>query len=113
METWSSPDEVCLSTIVVFELEYGVAKSHPNRKQDNAERLAAFLHNPFLILPFHSDDAAAAGKIRAELASRGTPIGAYDLLIAGQALANGLILVTANESEFSRVSSLQQEDWLA
>ena len=65
------------------------------------ERLEAFLRNPFFTPPFTSDDAA------------GTPIGTYDLPIAGQAVANGLTLVTANESEFSRVSGLKWQNWIA
>lgn len=60
-------------------------------------------------LEFHS--AQQAGQVRAHLRKLGTPIGEYDLLIAGMALANKLIVVTHNTREFSRVPGLQVEDW--
>ncbi len=60
---------------------------------------------------FDREDAAAAGRVRADLAARGLMIGAYDLLIAGQALARGWMVVTANTREFTRVSGLAIEDW--
>ena len=62
-------------------------------------------------LPFEDDDVKFAGSIRAALESSGKPIGAYDILIAGQALRHKLTLVTANASEFSRVKNLDWEDW--
>lgn len=65
----------------------------------------------FTFLDFDKDDARRAGAVRAELATAGTLIGPYDLLIAGQALSRNLILITRNTREFSRVSGLQIEDW--
>jgi tRNA(fMet)-specific endonuclease VapC len=62
-------------------------------------------------LPFDVEDAYAAGQIRAVLTQAGTPIGPYDVMIAGTALARGLIVVAANTREFSRVAGLQLEDW--
>lgn len=62
-------------------------------------------------LEFDKEDARQAGQIRALLASRGTPIGPYDVLIAGQAVSRELILVTRNTSEFARVPGLRIEDW--
>ena len=58
-----------------------------------------------------ANDARRAGDVRAALRARGTPIGPYDVLIAGQALARGLILVTHNVAEFSRVEGLRVENW--
>lgn len=58
-----------------------------------------------------SGRCAPAGAVRAHLAARGTPIGPYDVLIAGQALARGIVLVTHNTAEFKRVPKLQVEDW--
>ena len=63
------------------------------------------------VAPFDEADAASAARLKALLASVGRPIGAYDLLIAGQALARNWILVTANTREFSRVPGLVVEDW--
>jgi tRNA(fMet)-specific endonuclease VapC len=63
------------------------------------------------LLPFTVEDARAAGSVRAALRRRGRPIGPYDVLLAGCALARGLILVTANGSEFDRVAGLSTDDW--
>ena len=65
------------------------------------------------MLDLDLDDAREAGRLRAELAAVGLPIGGYDLLIAGQACARGLIVVTANTREFERVAGLRVEDWAA
>ena len=97
-----------LSSIALFELWYGVAKSA--RLASNTERLSIFRAR-FDVLPFDEEDARMAGEIRAELERAGTPIGAYDLLIAGQALRRDLILVTANADEFERVRGLRWENW--
>jgi tRNA(fMet)-specific endonuclease VapC len=97
------------SSIVVHELWYGVAKS--SRVAQNARALAAFLSRDVAILDFSEKDAQAAGEIRAELERRGKRIGEYDTLIAGQAFARNLILVTANTKEFGRVKGLVVEDW--
>jgi tRNA(fMet)-specific endonuclease VapC len=100
---------ILVSSITLFELWYGVAKS---KKQDfNRQRLEAFLTGPILMLPFEDDDSRVAGSIRATLESVGKPIGAYDLLMAGQALRHDLTLITANVSEFSRVKGLNWQDW--
>ena len=98
-----------LSSIAAFELWYGVAKSQ--RKEGNAQRLEAFLAGPLEWTPFDDDDARAAGEVRAELETAGTPIGAYDVLLAGQARRRGATLVTSNVSEFGRVAGLKWEDW--
>ena len=100
-----------LSSIVSFELWYGVAKSQ--RKEANTERLGAFFAGPLEWTLFDEEDARAAGTIRAELESIGKPIGAYDVLLAGQALRHGATLVTSNTAEFARVSGLKWEDWAA
>jgi tRNA(fMet)-specific endonuclease VapC len=98
-----------LSSIVAFELWYGVAKSQ--RKESNTQRLEAFLGGPLEWTPFDDDDARAAGVVRAELEAAGTPIGAYDVLLAGQARRRGATLVTSNAREFGRITGLKWEDW--
>jgi tRNA(fMet)-specific endonuclease VapC len=100
---------VLVSSVAVFELWYGVAKS--TRQEFNRKRLETFLAGPILVLPFDDADARVAGPVRATLESTGKPIGAYDLLMAGQALRHQLTLVTANVSEFSRVKGLIWQDW--
>jgi len=100
---------VAVSAVVAFELWYGAAKS--TRRQANRQRLETFFAGPLELVPFDDEDARAANGMRAALESASTPIGAYDLLIAGQALRYDATLVTANTAEFSRVSELRWEDW--
>ena len=100
-----------VSSVVAFELWYGVAKSQ--RPEANTRRLSAFLAGPLEWTLFDEDDAREAGTVRAELESAGTPIGAYDVLIAGQARRRGATLVTSNVREFERVAGLKWEDWAA
>jgi tRNA(fMet)-specific endonuclease VapC len=105
----SHGEQLCVSSVVTFELWYGVANSV--RQAHNARQLEAFLAGPVVLLPLEHEDSKAAGSIRAALRASGAPIGAYDYLIAGQALARQLTLVTANVSEFSRVKGLSWQDW--
>jgi tRNA(fMet)-specific endonuclease VapC len=100
---------VGISSVVAFELWHGVGKS--TRREANARALEAFLAGPFEVVPFDEEDARAAGRVRAELVAAGTPIGAYDILIAGQAVRSGATLVTADSREFARVRGLAWEDW--
>ncbi len=102
---------VAISSIVLYELWYGVARSE--RQRENAERLRVFLSGAIGVAPFDEEDAARAGELRATLESAGTPIGPYDLLIAAQALRMNATLVTANVSEFARVRGLDWQDWAA
>lgn len=105
----TSPAQIAVSMITRMEIEYGFALN-PER----AKRLAGVLDVFFdvvAVLPFENDDARATAALRAALATRGTPIGAYDALVAGTALARGLIVVTSNTGEFSRVGGLILEDW--
>ena len=104
------PASLLISSVTVYELEYGAEKS--NRGEKSRQRLALFLA-PFKILPFTADDAVTAGKIRACLEKQGTPIGPYDIQIAAQAFTRNVTLVTHNTSEFSRVPNLKVEDWIA
>jgi tRNA(fMet)-specific endonuclease VapC len=97
-----------VSSIVVFELWYGIGRSA--HAADNATQLGLFLDS-VSTLPFDDEDARVAGIIRAELRKVGRPIGPYDVLIAGQAIRHNLTLITANVREFSRVPGLRWEDW--
>lgn len=99
---------VSISSITVAELQFGVYNSIYVEK--NRIALTEFLA-PFTIRDFNDDDAELYGQIRASLQKRGRLIGPYDMLIAAQALANNLILVTNNTDEFSRVHGLRLEDW--
>ena len=105
----SSGAAIATSSVVVFELWYGVGKSQ--RPEANTRRLTTFLSGPVDVLELDDEDARTAGEMRAALEASGTPIGAYDLLIAGQSVRRGATLVTANAAEFSRVPNLRWEDW--
>ena len=100
------PADIGLPAPVAYELYYGAYKSR--RRDQNLELLDRM---EFEIVPFDASDARAAGAIRSQLEAIGRPIGPYDLLIAGQARARGLVLVTANTREFQRVAGLDWEDW--
>jgi tRNA(fMet)-specific endonuclease VapC len=102
---------ILLSSIVAFELWYGVAKSQ--RKDSNTQRLETFLGGPLEWALFDEDDARVAGTVRGELEAVGRPVGAYDVLLAGQARRRGATLVTSNTKEFARVQGLKWEDWAA
>ena len=100
--------DIALCTVVLAELYYGAAKSsNPARERTAVDAFAA----PFVCLPFDQPAADAYAAIRADLESRGLPIGANDYLIAAIALANNLTVVTHNTAEFSRVTGLAVEDW--
>jgi tRNA(fMet)-specific endonuclease VapC len=101
--------EIFVSVVSLFELQYGVAKS--SKPEFNQKRLGTFLAGPIVVLPFDHDDAKEAGSIRAALERIGKPIGAYDLLIAGQARNGQFTVVTSNVSEFSRVKGLTWQNW--
>lgn len=98
-----------IPSIVVFELRYGIAKS--SRREASTRVLDTFLAEGFEIIQFDAEDAAEAGDIRAFLEKSGTPIGAYDTLIAAQARRRGAVLVTGNRGEFERVPGLMVTDW--
>ena len=101
--------KVFVSSIVAFELWYGVSKS--SQPEANRQRLGTFFGGAIAPLVFDDEDAQSAGAIRAAWEVLGKPIGAYDLLIAGQALQRKFTLVTANVTEFARVKELTWQDW--
>ena len=103
-----SADQIFLCDVVKAELYFGAFKS---TQRDKNLALLDELSNGFLSLPFDGHAARHFGRIRADLAKSGNPIGPYDLQIAAIALAHSLTLVTHNTREFSRVSGLNLEDW--
>ena len=100
------PDTVALSAIVVHELYFGAYKS-----QRGDRNLAVVASIPLQVLDFSSADAREAGAVRASLALAGTPLGLYDVMIAGQARNRGLSLVTRNRDEFERGPGLSLVGW--
>lgn len=100
--------QVCTSVIVAAELRYGAAKK---RSPLLTRRLEAVI-GALQVLPFEPPADSIYGQLRAQLEHKGTPIGGNDLLIAAHAIALGYSLVTANEREFSRITTLKRENWL-
>lgn len=103
-----SPQEIGIPTVVIYELEVGIAKSESpqKRRQQLSDMLAATN-----VLPFTQTEAVQAAQIRADLERTGQPIGPYDVLIAATALAHNHLLVTHNTAEYGRISNLQIIDW--
>ena len=100
--------KICLSSISVAELLFGVYNSQNIEK--NRISLTEFLA-PFEIIDFDDIDAEHFGILRSQLKKEGKLIGPYDMLIAAQAIARNLILVTNNKDEFKRIKNLKIEDW--
>jgi tRNA(fMet)-specific endonuclease VapC len=102
------PRSVAVSAIAAAELRYGAEKIA--RAAENGARLDA-LFEDMAVLDFDPESARHYGRLRAALETAGTPIGPNDMLIAAQALAHDLVLVSANEDEFRRVAGLRVENW--
>lgn len=100
--------QVCMSSITLSELEYGVMKS--SKPEQNHLALAQFA-GPMEILPYDDDSAQSYGELRVYLERQGTPIGSLDMLIAAHALSTGCTLVTGNIREFQRVPGLNIDNW--
>jgi tRNA(fMet)-specific endonuclease VapC len=102
------PEELATSSVVAAELRYGAEKSRqPARNHARLDLLLAEI----TVLDFDLPSASAYGSLRAQLEAGGHPIGAHDMLIAAQAIAAGLVLVTDNVREFTRVLGLVVENW--
>ena len=104
-----SPKDIGIPAVVLYELEYGIAKSSsPKKRTKQLEELCALVE----VLTFGNKEAKTSATIRAVLEKKGTPIGPYDVMIAGTALSRQGVLVTNNTKEFRRVPRLQIIDWL-
>ncbi len=102
------PNSIGIPTVVLYELEVGIAKSaSPEKRISQLKALTSIVN----ILPFGIAEVRCAAAIRANFEKNGIPIGPYDVLIAGTAVSNKGILVTHNTKEFERIEGLQLEDW--
>ena len=104
-----APEDLCISSITLAELEYGVFCS--SRPEQNQLAILSFLSS-IQTLPFGQKAAMEYGRIRADLKTRGCPIGANDFLIAAHAVSEDLILATNNAKEFERIPDLKLENWV-
>lgn len=104
-----APGDCVISTVTAYELQTGVEKcANPALQRSKVELLLTTVWE----MAFDPDAARESARVRALLESQGQPIGPYDTLLAGQALAHSFILVTNNTKEFSRVPALTLENWL-
>jgi tRNA(fMet)-specific endonuclease VapC len=105
----ASPKDIGIPAVVLYELEYGIARSTaPRKRMKQLEELCALVD----VLPFGGEEAKASAGIRVALEKKGTPIGPYDVMIVGTALSKQGTLVTSNTKEFRRVPGLKIIDWL-
>ena len=103
------PHDLAISSITEHELRFGLARQ-PRVASALGSKVKSFL-SVVHVLPFDSHDAIASAAIQARLEKLGTPIGSYDVLLAGVAVARDLTMVTSNHREFARVSDLSLENW--
>ncbi|GGR41790.1 PIN domain-containing protein [Deinococcus ruber] len=103
------PGDLAISSVTVMEIEYGMERQPSARKKFGQiwEDFQSDVH----VLTYNTQDAVHTGRVRAHLARLGTPIGPFDLQLAGTALARRLTVVTNNTDEFSRVPEVTLEDW--
>jgi tRNA(fMet)-specific endonuclease VapC len=104
----SLAEQICISSITLGELHYGAEKSA--RRADNLTAIEHFVAR-LDVLPFDVKAAAHYGQVRAELALKRTPCGPHDMQIGGHARSEGLIVVTNNLREFSRMPGVRVENW--
>ncbi|MEX1032480.1 MAG: type II toxin-antitoxin system VapC family toxin [Cellvibrionaceae bacterium] len=103
-----APSDIGIPAIVLYELRVGIAKSSsPQKRTQQLDELMSVVK----VLPFGPAEAVASADVRATLEKQGTPIGPYDILIAGTALAHGATLVSRNAKEFKRIKALRIENW--
>jgi tRNA(fMet)-specific endonuclease VapC len=101
--------QLCISTITLAELSYGVEKSsRPGKNREAVEQFVARLD----VLPFSVSAASHYGQIRVALEGAGRPIGAHDMLLAAHARSEGMLVVTNNLREFERIPGLRTENWI-
>jgi tRNA(fMet)-specific endonuclease VapC len=102
------PKQISIPSIVLYELEVGIARStSPKKRRKQLEDFTSLVK----VLPFGTEEARSAASIRVDLEKKGRPIGPYDILIAAVAMTNQFTLVTRNTAEFSRIKGLRLENW--
>lgn len=103
-------DKQYISSITIGEIVYGAFKS--DQKEKYLIQVKDKLIPLVQLIPFDKNEAFAYGEIRSILEKNGTPLNDTDLMIAATAVANNLVLITGNESHFSRIENIRVENWL-
>ena len=103
------PKDLAISSVTFMEIKYGLALNPARAKK--ILPILDILLEIIQVIPYEQQDANATAVIRAHLKKQGAPIGPYDVMIAGCALAHQLMMVTSNTKEFGRVTGLSLEDW--
>jgi len=104
----TSPQDIGIPAIVIYELEYGIARStSPKKRIKQLQEISALVN----VLPFTEHEASLSAGIRVQLEKKGVPIDPHDVMIAGTALSAQGVLVTSNSKEFKRVPKLKIENW--
>jgi tRNA(fMet)-specific endonuclease VapC len=102
-------EDVAICTITSMEVEYRLLRNPARARK--IEPVIRSLLQDLQVFAYEPEDATATAALRAALAKRGTPIGPYDVMMAGTALRRGLVMVTSNRREFERIQGLVLEDW--
>ena len=105
----ASPDALAISAVTRAELMFGL------EKRGNPRELTRLVHG-FLdrvaVMPWDAQAADHFAKLCALLERGGTPIGIFDAMIAGHAVALKATLVTNHQKHFQKVKALKFENWL-
>jgi tRNA(fMet)-specific endonuclease VapC len=101
--------DAAICTVTAMEIEFGLMLNSARARK--IEPMIRALLEDLDLLSYEREDATATAAVRAALSKRGTPIGPYDVMIAGTALRRGLVMVTSNSGEFARIDGLSLEDW--
>jgi tRNA(fMet)-specific endonuclease VapC len=107
----TGPHDVWVSTVTLMEIEFGLVRQPA--KRGKVERVLGLLLAQARVVAFTELEARATARVRGSLAASGQPIGPYDVMLAGTALAHALTVVSGNLREFRRVDGLVSEDWRA
>jgi tRNA(fMet)-specific endonuclease VapC len=104
-----APESLWVSTVTLMEVEFGLVRQPAKRAK--VEKVLRMVVAQARIVPFTELEATTTARVRASLASSGRPIGPYDVMLAGTALAHALTVVSGNLREFRRIDGLVCEDW--
>jgi predicted nucleic acid-binding protein len=103
--------ELALASITASELLHGVHRAEREARRSLREAWVETLLSNFPVLSFDLLAARIHARLSAELASKGEPVGAHDLVIAATALSRGLDVITRDQRSFPRIRGLATVVW--